>query len=137
MSNFNKVILMGNLTKDPEMKYSNDGIAICRFSIAVNRVYGTGDDKKTDTLFIDSVAFRRQAEIMGEYTKKGSLVLIEGRLQLERWQTDNGENRQKISMVTENVRLMPARDSQPDKTYVQQGQNSGSQGTWEQDDIPF
>lgn len=99
MANLNKVILLGNLTRDPEMRFSKDGTAIANFGLAVNR--------GSEVCFIDIVTFGRQAETVGEYVAKGSLVLVEGRLQWRSWETDDGQRRTKHEVVANTVQFMP------------------------------
>ena len=108
MAAFNKVILMGNLTRDPELRYTPDGMAICNFGIAVNDSYrrGSDGDAKDETMFIDVATFRKQAENCGQYLKKGRRVLIEGRLRLERWQAQDGANRSKHTVSANVVQFL-------------------------------
>ena len=91
MANFNKVILMGNVTKNPEVKYTNNGKAVATFGLAVNRK----SKEYEETLFVDISAFGRLAEIAGEYLAKGSPTMVEGRLKLEQWEY-KGRNTQSI-----------------------------------------
>ncbi|MEE2923920.1 MAG: single-stranded DNA-binding protein [bacterium] len=108
MAAFNKVILMGNLTRDPELRYTPDGMAICNFGIAVNDSYrrSSEGDGKDDTMFIDVATFRKQAENCGQYLKKGSRVLVDGRLRLERWQAQDGANRSKHTVSANVVQFL-------------------------------
>ncbi len=99
MANYNRVILMGNLTRDPELRYTPSGTAIAKFSIAVNRKYKADDQQREETSFFDIVFFGKQAEVCGEYLKKGRGVLVEGRLQQNRWETDEGQKRSKVEVV--------------------------------------
>ncbi len=85
MTSFNKVILLGNLTRDPEVRYTPNGIAVASFAIAVNRKYKQGDETKEEVSYIDIVVFGKQAESCGQYINKGDSVLIDGRLQQRRW----------------------------------------------------
>jgi single-strand DNA-binding protein len=109
MANFNKVILLGNLTRDPEVKYTTSGTARATFGMAMNRVYTDpqSGEKKQETCFVDVTAFGRTAEICGEYLNKGSLLFLEGRLQFYSWETETGEKRNKLSVLAENIQLMP------------------------------
>ena len=108
MPSFNKVILMGNLTRDPELRYLPDGTAVAKLGLAVNRKWKTETgETKEDVLFIDVEAFRRQAETIGEYLKKGSPVLLEGRLRLDTWDDQQtNQKRSKILVVADNVRFL-------------------------------
>ena len=108
MANYNKVILMGNLTRDPELRYTPKGTAIARIGLAVNRVWRTETgETKEDVLFIDVEAFSRQAETVGQYLKKGSPILVEGRLRLDTWDDkQTNQKRSKILVTAENVRFL-------------------------------
>ena len=110
MSAFNKVILLGNLTRDVELKYSASGKPVAHFGLATNRKWTnqqTGETQE-DTTFVDLTAFGRTAEIASEYLKKGSLALIEGRLSFYSW-TDEAsqQKRSKLSVTVEGLQLMP------------------------------
>jgi single-strand DNA-binding protein len=111
MTSFNKVILLGNLTRDPEVRYTPNGIAVASFAIAVNRKYKQGDETKEEVSYIDIVVFGKQAESCGQYIGKGDSVLIDGRLQQRRWETEDGQKRNKIEVVAQSVNFMPKRSS--------------------------
>src|SRR5208283_4687442 len=111
MTSFNKVILLGNLTRDPEVRYTPNGIAVASFAIAVNRKYKQGDETKEEVSYIDIVVFGKQAESCGQYINKGDSVLIDGRLQHRRWETEEGQKRTKIEVVAQSVNFMPKRSS--------------------------
>src|SRR5437016_5315174 len=108
MASFNKVILMGNLTRDPELRYTPKGTAIAKLGLAVNRVWKTETgETKEEVLFIDVEAFRRQAETIGQYLKKGSPVLVEGHLRLDTWDDkQTNQKRSKILVMAENVKFL-------------------------------
>lgn len=109
MGNFNKVLLLGNLTREPEVKYNNNGNAFAQFGIALNRNWtdrATGE-KQEETCFVDIKAFGRTAEIAGDYLQKGSPVFIEGRLDQYIWEDEAGNRRSKHSVVVENLKLLP------------------------------
>ncbi len=99
---------MGNLTRDPELRYTPDGMAICNFGIAVNDSFrrASESDGKDETMFIDVATFRKQAENCGQYLKKGRRVLVEGRLRLERWQAQDGANRSKHTVSANVVQFL-------------------------------
>lgn len=103
---FNKTFLIGNLTRDPEMRMMPSGVAICKFGLSVNRT-STGQDgqKKDEVLFIDVDAFAKQAELVSKYLKKGSKVLVEGRLKLDTWEKE-GEKKSRIGVILENVQFL-------------------------------
>src|SRR3990170_400438 len=103
---FNKIILIGNLTRDPELRYTPQGTSVCNFGIAVNRRYKQGDEVKDEVTFINVVVFGKQADTCGQYLNKGSAVLVEGRLQERRWETEDGQKRSKYKVVAQNVRFL-------------------------------
>lgn len=111
MASFNKVILLGNLTRDPEVRYTPKGSAVAEVGMAVNRVYTTdGGEKREETTFVDVTLWGRTAEIAGEYLKKGRPVLIEGRLQLDSWDDkQSGQKRSKLKVVGESMQLLGGR----------------------------
>ncbi|MGD8352418.1 MAG: single-stranded DNA-binding protein [Nitrospirota bacterium] len=102
---FNKVILIGNLTKDPELRYTPSGTPVTTMRLAVTTKFKQGDEFKEETLFIDVVVFGRQAETCSQYLSKGRPVLTEGRLQERRWESD-GQQRSKMEVVAQNVRFL-------------------------------
>jgi len=106
MASLNKVFLMGNLTRDPEMRYSQQGTAIATLGLAVNRVTGTGPDRKEDVLFINAVTFKQIAERCSQYLHKGSPVMVEGRLQSRNWTDKDGNKRTTTEVVAENVQFL-------------------------------
>jgi single-strand DNA-binding protein len=108
MANLNKVFLMGNLTRDPELRYTPGGTAVASFGIAVNRRWtGQNGEQREETLFIDVNAFGRQAEVISEYLSKGRGVFIEGRLKLDQWQDkETGANRSKHVVVVDSFQFI-------------------------------
>ena len=103
MANFNKVILAGNLTRDPELRYTPKGTAIAKFGLAINRNW-TGEDgqKREEVTFVDIDAFGKQAEVIGQYLRKGRPVLVEGRLKLDQWDDkQTGQKRSRLGVVLE------------------------------------
>jgi single-strand DNA-binding protein len=112
MASFNRVILMGNLTRDPQVKYIPSGTAVAELGLAINRTWfdKNSNQKKEDVTFVDVTLWGRQAEIAGEYLAKGRSVLIEGRLQLDTWQDkESGQNRSKLKVVCENMTMVGGR----------------------------
>jgi single-strand DNA-binding protein len=111
MASFNKVLLLGNLTRDPEVRYTPKGTAVAELGIAVNRVYTTeGGEKREETTFVDVTLWGRTAEIAGEYLKKGRPVFIEGRLQLDTWDDkQSGQKRSKLKVVADGMQLIGGR----------------------------
>ncbi len=110
---FNKVILIGNLTKDPELRYTPQGTPVTNMRIAVNSRVKQGEEFKDETLFIDTVVFGKQAENVTQYLSKGRSVLVEGRLKERRWEYE-GQQKSKFEVVANSVRFMPRRDSSPE-----------------------
>ncbi len=107
MPSFNKVILMGNLTRDPELRYIPSGAPVCNFDLAINRAYTTGAGEKRDEVcYITVVAWQKQAETCGQYLRKGRSVLVEGRLQQRSWETPEGQKRSKHEVVAERVQFL-------------------------------
>ncbi len=107
MASLNQVFLVGNLVRDPELRYVPSGDAVANLRIAVNRVYTTKEgEKKEETCFLTVVVWRKQAEICGEYLSKGSPVLVEGRLQSRNWETSNGEKRSALEVVARRVQFL-------------------------------
>jgi len=103
----NKVFLVGNLTRDPESRHLPSGAQVCKLGLAVNRRYTSQGEKKEDTLFIDVETWQRTAELCAQYLRKGSMILVEGRLKMDQFQTQTGENRTKILVVAERVQFGP------------------------------
>ncbi len=113
MANMNKVFLIGNLVRDPELRYIPSGEAVANLRIAVNRFYTTKEgEKKKETCFITVVAWRRQAENCGEYLSKGSSILVEGRLRESQWETSTGEKRSRIEVTANQIQFLDRRGSQ-------------------------
>lgn len=110
MASFNKVILMGNLTKDPELRYTPNGTAVASFSLAVNRRFKQGDEFKDEVCYIDIVVFGKQAENCGQYLGKGHGIIIDGRLQQRRWETEDGQKRSKHEVVAQSIRFLSKKD---------------------------
>lgn len=112
MASLNKVMLIGNLTRDPEVRYTPKGTAVTDIGLACNRVYTTDDgDKREETTFVDITLWGRQAEIAGQYMKKGRPIYVEGRLQLDTWDDkQSGQKRSKLKVVGDNFQFLGSRD---------------------------
>lgn len=110
--NFNKVMLMGNLTRDPELRHLPSGMAVANIGLAVNRRFkGQDGESREETTFIDCDAWGRTAEVMCQYLGKGKPVFVEGRLRLDEWQDkSSGEKRSKIKVVIENFQFLDSRE---------------------------
>jgi single-strand DNA-binding protein len=111
MASFNKVILLGNLTRDPEIRYTPKGSAVCDLGIAVNRQYTLENgERREEVTYVDVVLWARLAEIAAEYLKKGRPVFIEGRLQLDTWDDkQSGQKRSKLRVIGENMQMLGSR----------------------------
>src|SRR6266403_99022 len=116
MASFNKVILLGNLTRDPEVRYTPKGSAVCDLGIAVTRVYTTDSgEKREEATFVDVTFWGRTAEVAGEYLKKGRPVFIEGRLQLDTWDDkQSGQKRSRLKVIGETMQMLGSRGSASD-----------------------
>jgi single-strand DNA-binding protein len=107
MANLNKVFLIGNLTRDPELRVTPKGTAVCSFGIAVNRVYrDEGGNTHEETTFVDIEAWGRQGETISKYLSKGRPVMIEGRLRFDSWESKSGEKRSKLKVVVDNFQFL-------------------------------
>ncbi len=116
---YNKVILVGNLTRDVELKYTPSGTAIAKFGLATNRTYKdnmTGETKQ-EVMFIDITVFGRSAEVANQYLGKGRKVLVEGRLVLDQWVDSSGQKRSKHSIVAEKVQFMDTKAQSNESGY--------------------
>ena len=116
---FNKVVLVGNLTRDIELKYTQGGAAIGSCGIAVTRKYTLNGEKREETCFIDITFFGKQAEIANQYLNKGSKLLIEGRLKFDQWTDNNGQNRSKHTVAVESMEMLG--DAKQNNQGYQQG----------------
>lgn len=127
MANFNKVLFMGNLTRDPELRYLPNGTAVATFTVASNRVYSLpSGEKKEEATFVRVVVWARRAETCAEFLVKGSSVFVEGRLQSRTWQGQDGQKKSTTEIVADNVQFLgkPRQDSKyqaKDSPGAQQG----------------
>ena len=161
MASVNKVILVGNCTRDPEVRYTPKGTAVTDLGLAMNRYYSSdGGEKREETTFVDVTLWGRQAEVAAEYLKKGRPVYIEGRLQMDSWEDKNsGQKRSKLKVVGEQMQLLGSREgggggggsgggggfqqeresAPPQQGSQETGGNDGAQFSSgeEEDDIPF
>ncbi len=128
MASFNKVILLGNLTRDPEVRYTPKGSAVTDLGLAVNRNYTTeSGEKREEVTYVDVVLWARLAEIAGEYLKKGRPVLIEGRLQMDTWDDkQSGQKRTKMRVVGETMQLLGSRPGGGSGGDADEGSRSSS-----------
>ena len=109
-ASLNKVLLIGNLTRDPELRYTPSGAAVCSFGIATNRYYVASDgEKKEETEFIQIVSWNKLAELCSQLLSKGRKVYVEGRLQTRSWETPDGQNRHTTEVVIDDMRILDSR----------------------------
>jgi len=132
MPSLNKVLLIGNLTRDPELRYIPSGAAVANFGLAMNRVYTTQDgERKEEVCFVDIDVWGKTAENCANYLAKGRLVLVEGSLQFRTWETEDGQKRSKLSVRAFNVQFLGGR-------RTEDVPEAGGMGEVEaDDDIPF
>jgi single-strand DNA-binding protein len=127
MSNFNKVILLGRLTRDPELRYTASGTAVAKIGLAVNNRYKQGEEWKEEPCFVNITVFGRQAETCNEYLSKGRQALFEGRLNYRKWETEDGQTKSLLEVVANNVQFLSSgRDANPSGSG---GSPSGSGGS--------
>jgi single-strand DNA-binding protein len=157
MANLNKVLLLGNLTRDPELRYTPKGTAVADVAVAINRVWNNEQNQRQEeTTFVDITLWGRQAEIAQQYLTKGRGVFIEGRLQMDTWEDKaSGQKRSKLKVVAENLQFMPdgkgnngggfnatpgangAQQSRPSSAAPTGGSSADESSFAEEDDIPF
>lgn len=147
MPDYNKVLLMGRLTRDVELKFTPSNMAVANIGLAVGRRYKTKDgEQREETTFVDCEAWSRTAELMNQYLSKGRPVFIEGRLKLDQWQDKDGSNRSKMKVVIENFQFIDSRqsnsggDSGQSNAPATAGATTSPGTTHEpigEDDIPF
>ena len=146
---FNRIVLVGHLTRDIELRYTQSGAAIGSCGIAVTRKFNVNGEKREETCFIDITFFGKQAEIANQYLSKGSKLLVEGRLKFDQWTDNNGQNRSKHTVAVENMTMLgepkqsnqgyqqsaPKKPQQPPESY----EIDVDGDKYEQDDetIPF
>ncbi len=137
----NKVFLMGNLTRDVQLKHTANNTAIANFGLAVNRRYrNSGGEMQEETTFVDCEAWARTAETMSKYLSKGRPVFVEGRLRLNEWQDREGNKRSKLLVVVDNFQFVDSRQgggSQEGSPQAQPAGSGGYSGGPSNDDIPF
>lgn len=149
MANFNKVILIGNLTRDPEVRYTPKGTAIAKIGIAVNRTWKTETgETREEATFVDVDAFGRQAELIAQYLKKGRPLLVEGRLKLDSWEDkQTGQKRNRLGVVLESFQFLDsgrgteepgaAHRPKPAAEPTPNPAPSGGDDMAQEDDVPF
>ena len=122
MGSLNKVFLIGRLTRDVELRYTPTGTAVADFGLAVNRVYKTADgEKKEAVTFVDITVWAKRAEVCAEYLSKGRQVFVEGRLELDSWESKEGEKRSKLKVVAEDVQFLGSAPGKSDRRERETG----------------
>ena len=144
MPDFNKVMLMGRLTKDPELRYTAGGAPVANLRMAINRVYQSqSGEKKEEVCYVTVVVWRKQAEAAGEYLKKGDPLFVEGRLQSRSWETDDKQKRSIMEVVADRVQFLNrggkggASDAPHEGGVEDEGAPQGPASAGSEEDIPF
>jgi len=143
MASFNKVILVGNLTRDPDLRTTPGGASVGEIGLAVNRSWfdKNSNSRKEETTFVDVTLWGRTAEVANEYLTKGRSVLIEGRLQLDQWDdNESGQKRSKLKVVGENMTMLGKKDGeggQDTRTEAEKFYDKPEGGSGPDDDVPF
>lgn len=142
----NRVVLVGRLTRDPEMRYTQSGIAVTRFTLACDRPF-SGQDGKKETDFIDCTVWRKQAENVAQYLKKGNMAGVDGRLQISSYEGQDGQKRQRAEVVADGVRFLEPKgqgqSSAPSQPKTARDSDafsdpfSGGKIDIQDDDLPF
>ena len=134
----NKVMIIGHLGRDPEMRYTPSGRPITTFSVATSRKWNTSEgEKRSDTEWFNIVAWGSLAEICNQYLSKGQLVYIEGRLQTRKWEDDNGNKRSNIEIVAKEMIMLGERKKKTDSESSENEDQPSTENAVEDDDFPF
>lgn len=136
----NRTVLIGRLTRDPELRYTPSGAAVASFTIANNRTYNVSGERKEQVSYFDCVAWSKLGEIITEYCKKGHRIALEGRLQQRRWDDQDGNKRSKVELVVENFQFLTSKGTGDEFSHdVPSGSHSatGDTGAGQYDDNPF
>jgi single-strand DNA-binding protein len=133
---YNSVVLVGNVTRDPEVKFLQSGTAVCDLGLAINERVKRGDDYVDEPVFVDVTLFGRTAEVAGEYLAKGAPVLIAGRLKYEQWEKD-GQKRSKLKVVADKLQMLGQRQRSEDSQERQERPQEQSQVPVTDSEIPF
>ena len=124
---YNKVILVGNLTRDIELRYSQSGVGIAKTAIATTRKFTTNGEKKEEVCFVDITFFARSAEVANQYLRKGSKILVEGRLNFDQWVDANGQKRSKHGVVVETMQMLDSKTQGDNQQQAQPQQRQTPQ----------
>jgi len=137
MANYNRALLMGNLTRDPELRYIPNGQAVVNLRLAINRTYKTqAGEQKDEVTYVGVVVWGKQAENCAEYLSKGSPVFIEGRLQSRQWETEDGQKRSVLEVVADRVQFL-GRKKDKEESAAPSDEAVPPSGPASEDDIPF
>ncbi len=139
-SDLNRVVLIGRMVRDPELRYTPNGTAVSNFSIANNRAYTSGGEKKEMVSFFNCVAWGKTGEVIVEYCKKGQRIGIEGRLQQRSWEDQDGNKRSTVEVVIENFQFLTPKGGGTDASYEETSTASApdmDNNPFSDDDIPF
>ena len=143
MASYNRVLLMGNLTRNPELRYTPSGTAVSDLGLAVNENFkNKAGETVEQTCFVDVVVWGRQAEIASEYLKKGSSVFVEGRLQLDQWENQQGEKRSKLRVRADRIQFLSGTNKGTEQVASKSNEPSAPESVAEpevedDDDVPF
>ncbi len=124
---YNKVVLVGNLTRDIELRYSQSGMAIAKTAIATSRKFTSNGEKKEEVMFIDLTFFGRSGEVANQYLRKGSKILVDGRIQFDQWVDQNGGKRSKHSIAVESMQMLDSKGDNQNSGGAQGGYNAPQQ----------
>jgi single-strand DNA-binding protein len=136
----NRIVLIGRLTRDPELRYTPSGTAVASFSIANNRTYAVSGERKEEVSYFDCIAWSKLGEIITEYCKKGQKIAVEGRLQQRRWEDQDKNKKSKIELVIENFQFLSGKSSGDETSQPRTaaaGDTSSDYGSSNFDDNPF
>ncbi len=134
-SSYNRIVLMGNLTRDPQLTYTPSNVAVCKFGMATSRKWKSKDGtEREDTCFVDCTVFGKGGETFNQYMSKGRSVLIEGRLQLNQWETPEGQKRSKHEVLVDNYTFVGSGEKREASTQTPQ---SDEPPPPTDDNIPF
>lgn len=143
MASFNQVILVGNLTRDPELRYLPSETAVAEFGLAINRRFTVNGEQREEVCFVDCAAFGKSGETINQYCHKGSSLLVSGRLKYDSWEATDGGKRSKLSVVVDSFQFLGSREGngggeqQEDRRQRQAASRGTSQRRVPQADIPF
>ena len=135
MAKLNKVFMIGNLTRDPELRYTPSGTAIASFGIAITRTWsGQDGEKKEEVCYVDINMFGRRAEVINEYFNKGNPIFIEGRLQFQQWETKDGQKRNALRVVAEDFQFIGGKTKRDEGPSFPEG---SAPNDVNEEEIPF